>query len=172
MSSPPSIPFRLPIARGGRILGPMKKFIITVFGSFFYTGFFPFAPATFASLVWLLIYLFVPGGGWLANPIVTLCTVPVAIYLAHEGEKYWGTDAPRIVIDEVVGMQVTFLAMAPSIFMGIVGFVLFRVADVLKPFPAGRAQKLPGGLGVVTDDIAAGAYCRLVLLAIALIFHR
>jgi phosphatidylglycerophosphatase A len=150
----------------------MKRFLITLFGSFFYTGFFPFAPATFASLVWLAIYLFVPGGAWLTNPVVVLCTIPVAIYLAHEGEKYYGRDASRIVVDEFVGMQVTLLAMAPSLLMGGIGFVLFRVFDVLKPFPAGRAQRLPGGLGVVTDDVAAGIYGRLILLAISLILHR
>jgi phosphatidylglycerophosphatase A len=150
----------------------VKRFIISTFASFFYTGYFPFAPATFASLAWLAIYLFVPGGGWLTNPIVVLCTVPIAIYLSHEAEKYWGRDASRIVIDEFVGMQVTFLAMAPSPLMGGVGFVLFRIFDILKPFPAGRAQRLPGGFGVVIDDVAAGVYGRLILLAIAYIIHR
>ena len=150
----------------------MKRFIVTALSSFFYTGFFPFAPATFASLVWLAVYLYVPGGAWLSNPVVVLCTVPVAIYLAHEGEKYYGRDPSCVVIDEFVGMQVTFLAMEPSLLIGAIGFVLFRIFDVLKPFPAGRAERLPGGLGVVTDDVVAGIYGRLVLLAIALIFHR
>ena len=150
----------------------MKRFLITLFSSFFYTGFFPFAPATFASFVWLAVYLYVPGGAWLSNPVVVLCTVPVAIYLAHEGEKYYGRDPSCVVIDEFVGMQVTFLAIEPSLLIGAIGFVLFRIFDVLKPFPAGRAERLPGGLGVVTDDVVAGAYGRLILLAIALIFHR
>jgi len=150
----------------------MKRFLITLFSSFFYTGFFPFAPATFASFVWLAVYLYVPGGAWLTNPIVVLCTIPVAIYFAHQGEKYYGRDPSCVVIDEFVGMQVTFLAMEPSLLIGAIGFVLFRIFDVLKPFPAGRAERLPGGLGVVTDDVVAGAYGRLILLAIALIFHR
>lgn len=150
----------------------MKKFIVTLFSSFFYTGFFPFAPATFASLVWLAVYLYVPGGAWLTNPIVVLCTIPVAIYFAHQGEKYYGKDPSCVVIDEFVGMQVTLLAIEPSLLIGAIGFVLFRIFDVLKPFPAGRAERLPGGLGVVTDDVVAGVYGRLVLLAIALIFHR
>jgi len=150
----------------------VKRFIISTFASFFYTGYFPFAPATFASLVWLAVYLFVPGGGWLVHPIVVVCTAPIAIYLSHQAEKYWGTDASHIVIDEFVGMQVTFLAMAPSLLMGGAGFILFRVFDILKPFPAGRAQRLPGGLGVVTDDVAAGVYGRLILLAIALVIRH
>jgi phosphatidylglycerophosphatase A len=150
----------------------MKRFIVSLLASFFYTGYFPFAPATFASLVWLAVYLFVPGGGWLVHPVVVLCSVPVAVYFSHEAEKLWGTDAHRIVIDEFVGMQVTLLAVAPSLLTGIIGFVLFRIFDIAKPFPAGRAQRLPGGLGVVTDDIAAGVYGRLILLAIAYIIHR
>lgn len=150
----------------------MKKFIITLLSTFFYTGTFFFAPASFASFVWLLLYIFVPGGAWLVHPIVVACTIPVAIVIAHMAEKYSGHDAPRIVIDEVVGMQVTFIAIQPSYLLGAIGFVLFRVFDILKPFPADRAQKLEGGLGVVTDDILAGAYGRLVLLAITLLFYR
>ena len=79
----------------------MKRFLVTLFGSFFYTGFFPFAPATFASLVWLCVWLFVPGAHWMTHWAVTLCTVPVAIVLSGIMEKYYGEDAPRIVIDEV-----------------------------------------------------------------------
>jgi len=150
----------------------MKRSIISALSSFFYTGLFPFAPASFASLIWVVLWLALPGGAWLSKPIVALCTIPVAIYLSHEAEKSYGRDASRIVIDEVVGMQVTFLAMEPSLLMGAIGFVLFRVFDVLKPFPAGRSQRLPGGLGVVTDDVFAGAYGRLILLAISYFIGR
>ena len=150
----------------------MKKFIVTLFGTFFYTGVFFFAPATFASFVWLLIYLFVPGGAWLVHPVVVACTLPVAVYLSYEAEKYFGRDASRIVIDEVVGMQVTLLAIEPSLLFGAIGFVLFRIFDILKPFPAGRAQRFPGGFGIVTDDVIAGAYGRIVLLALTFLLHR
>lgn len=150
----------------------MKKFIVTLFGTFFYTGVFFFAPATFASFVWLLIYLFVPGGAWLVHPVVVACTLPVAVYLSYEAEKYFGRDASRIVIDEVVGMQVTLLAIEPSLLFGAIGFVLFRIFDILKPFPAGRAQRFPGGFGIVTDDVIAGAYGRLLLLALTFLLHR
>jgi phosphatidylglycerophosphatase A len=150
----------------------MKRYIISALSSFFYTGLFPFAPASFASLVWLALWLWLPGGAWFSQPLVVLCTIPVAIYLSHEAEKYYGRDASRIVIDEVVGMQVTFLAMEPSLLMGAIGFVLFRICDVLKPFPAGRSQRLPGGFGVVIDDIFAGAYGRVILLVISYFLKR
>jgi len=141
----------------------MKRFLVTFFGPFFYTGFFPFAPATFASMVWLLIWLFVPGGHWMTHWAVIAGLIPVAIFLSHIMEKRYGEDASCIVIDEVVGMQITLLLSPVSIKAGLVGFVLFRIFDIAKPFPAGRSQRLPGGLGVVTDDVLAGLYALAVL---------
>ncbi len=141
----------------------MKKFLVTTFGSFFYTGFFPFAPASFASGIWLLIWLFVPGGHWMTHWAAIAGLIPVAIVLAHIMEKYYGEDASCIVIDEVVGMQITMLLAPVSIKAGVAGFVLFRIFDIVKPFPAGRSQKLPGGLGVVIDDVLAGLYALAAL---------
>ena len=141
----------------------MKRFLVTVFGSFFYTGYFPFAPATFASMVWLLVWLFVPGAHWMTFWAVILCTIPVAVVLSGIMEKYYGEDAPRIVIDEVVGMQITLLFAPVNIWTGLAGFLLFRFFDIAKPFPANRSQKLPGGWGVVTDDVLAGIYSLAVL---------
>lgn len=147
----------------------MKRFLVTALASMLGSGFFPFAPATFASLVWLAVYLFVPGGRWLTNPIVALCVAAAAVWLAHEAEKRHGHDAHCIVIDEFVGMQVTLLGMAPALVPGVIGFVLFRILDIAKPFPAGRSQRLPGGWGVVADDVLAGIYGRLILLALSFV---
>ncbi len=149
----------------------MKRTVITLLASFFYTGFFPFAPATFASFIWTLLWLFIPGGSRLSSPIALVIMLPVSIYLANEAEKFLGHDAHPIVVDEIVGMQVTLLAVPHSFLMAAVGFVLFRVFDVWKPFPAGRAQKLRGGFGVVIDDVAAGVYARIVLALVAFFFH-
>lgn len=166
-----------PPARGDGILvravrrSDVKRSIIKILSSFFYAGFFPFAPATFASFIWGLLWLFLPGGGRLSSPLALIITLPIAIYLANEAEKFLGKDAHPIVVDEIVGMQVTLLAIQPSLLMGVVGFVLFRIFDVLKPFPAGRAQKLRGGFGVVIDDVAAGAYARIILFLLAYFFH-
>jgi phosphatidylglycerophosphatase A len=142
----------------------MKSRIINTVGSVFYAGYFPFAPATFASFVWLLAYLFIPGGEWLASPIILVIVVPVAVYLSHEMERMHGADSSRIVIDEFAGMQVTFLMLDPSITIGAVGFCCFRFFDILKPFPINRSQRLRGGVGVVVDDLIAGLYARIVLM--------
>ena len=144
----------------------MRRALVTFIGSICYAGYFPFASATFASFVWLLAFLFVPGGRWLANPIGLLIMIPISIYVSSEMEKYHGEDSSRIVIDEFVGMQVTFLMIEPSLAVGISGFILFRIFDIAKPFPINRSQRLGGGIGVVVDDLLAGLYSRAVLLLI------
>lgn len=144
----------------------MKKSTIILFGSFFYTGFAPIAPASFACLVWLVVYLFVPGGRWLSHPITLVIVVPLAIYLSGKMERYYGKDASCIVIDEFVGMQITFLFVQPSLAVGLMGLVLFRIFDIVKPYPVGAAERLGGGTGVVLDDVVAGIYSRIVMLVL------
>ncbi len=141
----------------------MKKRVITFFGSFFYTGFFPFAPATFATLIWAVCYLFIPPAGWIIHLIALLIMLPISIYISDVMEGYFGKDASVIVIDEFVGMQVTFFAIAPSPLTVLVGFLLFRIFDIAKPFPIGRSQKIRGGYGVVIDDVIAGLYSYIIL---------
>lgn len=141
----------------------MKKSLVTFFGSFFYTGFFPIAPATFASFIWLMIWLFVPGGRYMTHPLALAATLPLAIWLSFIMEGYYGEDASKIVIDEVVGMQVTLFMIQPDWKTGLAGFFLFRFFDIAKPFPVGRSQKLKGGFGVVVDDVLAGIYSYVAL---------
>jgi phosphatidylglycerophosphatase A len=144
----------------------LKGTLVTFIGSICYAGYFPFAPATFASFVWLLVFLFVPGGYWLSSPLALLIMIPISICVSSEMEKIHGEDSSRIVIDEFAGMQVTFLMIEPSLAAGIVGFILFRIFDILKPFPINRSQRLGGGFGVVSDDLISGLYSRIVLLLI------
>jgi phosphatidylglycerophosphatase A len=141
----------------------LKKFFTVLVGSFLYSGFFPFAPATFASLCWLAVFIFVPFGKWLANPVSLLITLPMAFYCSHKMEKYYGEDASVIVIDEFVGMQITFLFLKPGLITGLIGLLLFRIFDILKPMPINASQKLMGGAGVVVDDLIAGVYSRFIL---------
>jgi phosphatidylglycerophosphatase A len=149
----------------------VNRFLITFVGSFFYTGFFPFAPATFASLVWLALFLFVPGGRMLVHPAALAVMLPVSVFISGRMERYYGRDASVIVIDEFVGMQTTFIAVEPSLSVGVAGFFLFRLFDVVKPFPIGPSQRLRGGFGVVVDDLLAGIYGRIVLLVLAGMLH-
>ena len=142
----------------------MKRFLVTTLGSFFYTGFFPIAPASFASAVWLLIWLYVPGAHWMTHWAAVAGLLPIAVILSGIMERYYGEDASCIVIDEVVGMQITLILSPVSLRAGVIGFVLFRIFDIVKPFPAGRSQRLPGGIGVVVDDVIAGIYALAVMV--------
>ncbi len=139
----------------------------TFIATFVYTGFFPFAPATFATFVFLVAYRFVPGGEWLAHWAVLLATAVISIPTATRVERTHGKDPSCVVIDEVVGIQIALVGATPTLAGVAAAFVLFRIFDIWKPFPIYRLQSLPGGWGIVADDALAGVYTRIVLVAAA-----
>jgi phosphatidylglycerophosphatase A len=130
-----------------------------------YCGFAPVAPGTFGAAAGLLVYLLV---WWTRSPLVEIALIAVTfaagIWSATLAERHLGgTDPGPVVIDEVLGMLVT-LAFIPVGWSGaLVGFVLFRALDVVKPYPANRFERLHGGLGIMADDAMAGVYANLCL---------
>ncbi|MDH4036701.1 MAG: phosphatidylglycerophosphatase A [Candidatus Krumholzibacteria bacterium] len=138
-----------------------------LFASFLYTGFFPFAPATFATAVFLALYWLVPGGHWMAHWAVLIVTAVLSVPASTAMEARYGKDPHCVVIDEVVGIQLALVGSAPSLYGVVAAFVLFRIFDVWKPFPIYRLQSLPGGWGIVVDDALAGVYTRVVLMVAA-----
>ena len=138
--------------------------LVTAFATFFYTGFFPFAPATFATLVFLLVYVLVPGGDWLTTWTIFLPTLILSVPASTAVERTHGKDPHCVVIDEIVGMQIVLLGATPTLAGVATAFILFRIFDVWKPFPIDRLQSLPGGWGIVADDVLAGLYARIVLV--------
>lgn len=143
--------------------------VATCYATFFYTGFFPFAPATFATLVFLLVYAFVPGGDWLATWTIFLPTLILSIPASSAVEKTRGKDPHCVVIDEIVGIQIALMGATPTLAGVAAAFVLFRIFDVWKPYPINRLQDLPRGWGIVADDAVAGIYTRLVLMLAGLV---
>jgi phosphatidylglycerophosphatase A len=81
-----------------------------------------------------------------------------------------GKDPGPVVIDEVLGMLITLALLNVNLAGALAGFLLFRVFDVIKPFPAGRFEHLPGGLGVMMDDAMAGIYSHLVLRGMVMVW--
>src|SRR5262249_41856267 len=130
------------------------------------SGFFPLAPATFASaLVTLVVWLVVPVSP-VVEGLVALALVPVAVWSAHQAEKRLGHDAHPIVVDEVLGQWIALWAVPRSaLWMG-AGFLLFRFFDIATLRGVYRLQSLAGGWGIVADDALAGVYARLVLGAL------
>ena len=96
----------------------------------------------------------------------------MGIWAASQTERLSGRKDPgKVVIDEVAGQMITFLARPDGGWRWwLAGFVVFRILDVLKPFPAGRAEHLPGGWGVMTDDVIAGFYSLATLLLLGFVF--
>ena len=124
-------------------------------------GFFPIAPGTAGSAAGLALWWVTRTGG--ATPAVELAVVAallaVGAWAATEAERALGTTDPGpVVVDEVMGMYLTMAGAPPTWEAALVGFVLFRVFDVVKPPPARRLERVPAGWGIMLDDLAAGVY--------------
>jgi phosphatidylglycerophosphatase A len=92
----------------------------------------------------------------------------IGVWAASRAERFFGrTDPGHVVIDEVAGQVITFLAQPQASWKWLLaGFVLFRFFDVVKPFPARRAERLPAGWGIMTDDVLAGLYSLAALVVL------
>lgn len=119
-------------------------------------GKFPVAPATGASAVAALAGYFIPAPP-LAVALAGFALLALAgVWICGEAEKSLGHDAHPIVFDEVVGQSLALILVPRHPLAFFAAFVLFRVFDVWKPLGAHQAQSLPGGIGVVADDVIAG----------------
>jgi phosphatidylglycerophosphatase A len=144
----------------------------------------PVAPATWASLVVaVLAYLGAPalsgsvGQKPYGLPLVVLgvAVAGFGLRFADEAERELGHDAHPIVIDEVAGQLLALAFLPHTVQATAIAFLLFRVFDVVKVEPANRAQRLPGGLGIMADDLVAGVYACLashVVLALLVLVRR
>lgn len=149
----------------------MNEKLITFLATGFYSGLSPFAPGTAGTLVGVLICLFCLPMTWILRLLFVLVLLALSIYVAGQAEKiYQKKDDQRIVIDEIIGLQITMLPVAINVLNLCAAFVLFRIFDIWKPFPVRNLQGLPGGWGVVIDDVAAGIYAAIVLSLLVYLF--
>jgi phosphatidylglycerophosphatase A len=137
-----------------------------------YIGYVPFAPGTFGSAAGLALFFAVRATGSVGVELAVIALLfAVGIWSGTVAEHHFGgIDPGPIVLDEVVGMLITLALLPVNITGAIVGFVVFRILDVLKPWPSARFETLPGGLGVMADDGMAAIYGNLImrgLLAVA-----
>jgi len=125
-----------------------------------YIGYFPIAPGTAGSLAGLVVLAFVRWIGVPAFEIATIIAVLLAgIWSASIAEQTLNRKDPGpVVIDEVLGMLITVALLPLSLTGVLVAFLLFRIFDVVKPFPARRLEALHGGAGIMLDDAVAGLY--------------
>src|SRR5215467_9584418 len=133
--------------------------LATVFGA----GYSPVAPGTIGSALTVLFLWLVPLSR--VGLVAFLVAVVLAgTWAAHRAERAIGAKDPgAIVVDEVAGMTLTVLPFTLTPAVLAVGFALFRLFDVTKPFPARASQRITGGIGVMVDDLIAGLYALLVI---------
>lgn len=130
-------------------------------------GYAPLAPGTVGSLpglllLWLLTWLGGPNAAAIGFVVVAVLGVPAA----SAAERHFGRSDPGpVVIDEVAGQMLTLLYLPTSPTLLVAGFFLFRVLDVFKPPPARKLETLPGGTGIMADDLMVGIYGNLLLRA-------
>jgi phosphatidylglycerophosphatase A len=138
--------------------------LATAFGA----GYAPIAPGTFGSAVGLLLWWWLP-----ESPAIQLLAILVVFALGtwsgSVAERHFKrTDPSHVVLDEVLGMLITMF-MNPVGWIGaLVAFLLFRLADIIKPYPANRLEALHGGFGIMADDAMAGVYANLALRVLLL----
>ena len=141
------------------------EFLALLISTFGGSGYFPIAPATFASAI-LTGILFWIGPGKPGLPELSgiiLAITLIGFWSATVTEKGHGHDARIIVIDEIAGMLLTVVFVPWDLPHLIPAFFLFRIMDIVKPPPVGKLERLPRGIGVVSDDLGAGIYALVVL---------
>jgi phosphatidylglycerophosphatase A len=141
------------------------KQLILFWATGFGVGYSPLAPGTLGTLIAIPVYYFLTN---IPSPIYEITLIGfffLSVWISENAEMFFGRrDDPRIVIDEVMGFLITMLWLPKTLLFIIVGFILFRFFDILKPFPIRRVDKrLKGGFGVVLDDVIAGVYSNIIL---------
>ena len=137
----------------------------------FYVGNIPFAPGTFGSLLGLPLCFILAGIQLPPAIIAVVLFIGLAVWVSNNAARTLKRKDPGcIVIDEIAGMMVTLIGVPVHLTSVIIGFILFRILDIAKPFPIRMIDKrLSGGLGIVADDVVAGIFANM-LTRISLIF--
>lgn len=142
----------------------LKKFVANIIATFFYVGLIPVGPGTFGTLAAIPLFYaltFTPLYLYLA---ITVLIIFISVWASTVAEEIYGKHDPQqVVIDEVCGYLVTMILVPATPSNIFLGFLLFRLFDIAKPYPVRRFEKLPGGWGVVIDDVAAGVYACITL---------
>lgn len=153
------------------VVRPRPNFIDKLISTGLGTGLSPFAPGTVGSLLALLVYA-IPG----FEKIYVMIPVIVVFfawgtYSAGRMENVYGHDPSRVVIDEIVAMWISLLFLPKRLILAVIVFFVFRILDIVKPWPANVFDRRSGGISIMMDDVACGVYANL-LLQLYLYFGR
>ncbi|MCK4649553.1 phosphatidylglycerophosphatase A [bacterium] len=144
------------------------RWLIKFLATGFYTGYTPLAPGTAGSLIGVIIYLGMHHLFWPYYLLILIVLSLFGICISNKATLYFfkEKDSKRIVIDEIVGFLIAMFLIPPTLKFVLAAFIVFRVIDILKPFPLRRLEKLPGGWGVMCDDLLAGVYANVIIQVI------
>ena len=128
-------------------------------------------PGTFASIIGTVIWMLLPGNNYFINIFITFCAIVPGYFVIKNLEKSFEEEDPSwIVIDEIAGIWVTLLIISflqyNNLVLSIFGLILFRVLDIIKPYPVGKVENLNGAKGIMADDILAGILSGLIVILI------
>jgi len=148
---------------------PSVPFLTKLFASGLLSGYSPVASGTVGSAVGLAFY-WIPG---FEHPLflclASVCVFVLGVFTGTAMEKVYGHDPAEVTIDEVLGMWISLILLPKTILISVIAFFVFRIFDIVKPFPARRFDKLHGGAAIMLDDVICGVYTNLLLqLAVAL----
>ena len=151
---------------------PSTHALVRRFGVFFatcgYVGYAPVAPGTFGSAAGLAVFLAVRASESIAVELGVIAALfALGVWSASIAEQHFGgVDPGPVVMDEVVGMLITLALLDVTITGAVVGFFIFRILDIVKPWPSADFERLHGGLGVMADDAMAAIYGNLLMRAL------
>jgi phosphatidylglycerophosphatase A len=138
------------------------SFLVRFVSSVCFLGYLPLMPGTFGSLAGIAVFLLMKDVRGVA--LACAAAMCAGFLVAGRAERVFGEkDSRFIVIDEVAGMLLGMLFVPRNLTLALIGLLMFRIFDTLKPFPAGRLQDLKGSVGVMLDDVIAGLYTLLVM---------
>ena len=141
----------------------MRDGVIKKIASLYCIGRAPIFPGTLASLVALILVLTI-GSNSPLYLILVLFSIIMGFLVCGKSERIYGkVDPSEVVIDEFCGMLLALLFVKQTVLLILLGFIIFRLLDILKPFPINEAQKLKGSSGIMLDDILSGIFANLIL---------
>ena len=143
----------------------MYEKFLKLYCTFFFLGYSPVAPGTAGTIGAIFIFYIISGLSWLSYLLTILLMSIFSIFITNKILKYYKSDDPsEIVIDEVCGYLFTMFLVPLSWVNITIGFILFRIFDVVKPYPIKRVENLKGGYGIIIDDVLDGIYSNIILL--------
>ena len=130
----------------------------------------PIASGTFGSLVAIAIYI-IPGFERLEIIIPAIILLfSYGLFVSSKFEKIFGKDPSQCTVDEVVGTWISLIALPKTLLIIAAAFLIWRALDIIKPFPAKTSEKLPGGIGIMIDDVISGFYTLVIVHLFVYIF--